>query len=81
MLPPIITKITGQVKVPFGEGIIVTRDTVIGCEVCQELFSPQSPHLNMALQGFSFLTLVIKYLYDMRIFIMSKIMIYIYISY
>ncbi|XP_012555047.1 glutamine-dependent NAD(+) synthetase isoform X1 [Hydra vulgaris] len=56
MLPPIITKITGQVKVPFGEAIIVARDTVLGCEVCQELFSPQSPHLNMALQGVEIVT-------------------------
>ncbi|XP_057308920.1 glutamine-dependent NAD(+) synthetase-like [Hydractinia symbiolongicarpus] len=50
-LPPLITKITGQTKVPFGEAIIATLDTVIGYEICEELFSPNSPHTNMALQG------------------------------
>jgi hypothetical protein len=25
-----ITEITGQVKVPFGDGVLATKDTVIG---------------------------------------------------
>ena len=42
---------TGQVKVPFGDAVIATLDTVVGCEVCHELFVPRSPHTDMALQG------------------------------
>jgi len=56
VLPPIISKVTGQKKCPFGDGIIYTNDTVIGCETCEELFVPSSPHTNMALQGVEIFT-------------------------
>ena len=29
-LPRMITDVTGQLKVPFGDGVLATRDTVIG---------------------------------------------------
>ena len=50
-LPPIITKITGQTKVPFGDAILSTLDTVIGFETCQELFEVNPTHVEMTLQG------------------------------
>ena len=50
-LPRMISKITGQQKVPFGDGVIATLDTVIGFETCEELFVPSSPNVNLALQG------------------------------
>ena len=32
--------ISYKVTVPFGDAVIATRDTVIGVEMCQELFIP-----------------------------------------
>lgn len=29
-----------QVKVPFGDAVISTKDTCIGVELCEELFTP-----------------------------------------
>lgn len=40
-LPTSISDITGQTVVPFGDGVLVTMDTVIGCETCEELFTGQ----------------------------------------
>ena len=51
-----IRRITGQVGfeititcielrqscVPFGDGVVATEDTVIGVELCEELFTPAS---------------------------------------
>lgn len=55
-LPKIIQEITGQLDVPFGDGILRTDDTVIGVELCEELFTPASPHTAMALEGTEILT-------------------------
>ena len=51
LLPPIITKVTGQTKAIFGDGIIQLLDTVIGHEICEELFNPMSSHVGMSMQG------------------------------
>ena len=37
-LPRLLSDITGQTVVPFGDGVVVTMDTVFGCETCEELF-------------------------------------------
>ncbi|KAK3854148.1 hypothetical protein Pcinc_039353 [Petrolisthes cinctipes] len=50
-LPSFITDIAGQETVPFGDAILVARDTVIGIEICEELWNPQSPHVPMGLDG------------------------------
>ncbi len=50
-LESIVGVITGQEKVPFGEALISTRDTCIGAETCEELFTPAAPHSPMALAG------------------------------
>lgn len=39
-LEQIAGKITGQYKVPFGDAVISTRDTCLGLETCEELFTP-----------------------------------------
>lgn len=39
-LPRIIQNIVKCQKVPFGDAIIRTRDTYIGAETCEELFTP-----------------------------------------
>jgi NAD+ synthase (glutamine-hydrolysing) len=39
-LEQIAGNITGQYKVPFGDAVISTRDTCLGLETCEELFTP-----------------------------------------
>ncbi|KAG1054311.1 hypothetical protein G6F43_003672 [Rhizopus delemar] len=50
-LPRMIQQITNQLLVPFGDSVISTFDTCIGCETCEELFTPASPHISMGLDG------------------------------
>ncbi|CAL3964520.1 unnamed protein product [Diplocarpon coronariae] len=50
-LPRIIHNIMGQKTVPIGDALISTLDTAIGCETCEELFTPNSPHIGMGLDG------------------------------
>ena len=50
-LETIVGKITGQEKVPFGDAIISTIDTCLGAETCEELFTPNAPHIPMGLDG------------------------------
>ncbi|KAJ3127900.1 glutamine-dependent NAD(+) synthetase [Nowakowskiella sp. JEL0407] len=50
-LPRIVRDVTGQDTVPIGDAVIATLDTVIGTEMCEELFTPNSPHIQMALDG------------------------------
>lgn len=37
---PETRKLTGQESAPFGDAVIETRDTTIGVELCEELFTP-----------------------------------------
>nr|CAG8545687.1 9640_t:CDS:10 [Entrophospora candida] len=55
-LPRIIRKITGQETVPIGDAVISTIDTCVGIELCEELFTPNSPHINMGLDGVEIFT-------------------------
>lgn len=55
-LPRIIQQVTGQVKVPFGDAVVSTVDTCIGVELCEELFTPASPHILMGLDGVEIFT-------------------------
>ncbi|PPQ69472.1 hypothetical protein CVT24_001488 [Panaeolus cyanescens] len=55
-LPRIIQAVTKQVKVPFGDAVISTTDTCIGVELCEELFTPASPHILMGLDGVEIFT-------------------------
>ncbi|KAK7687710.1 glutamine-dependent NAD(+) synthetase [Cerrena zonata] len=55
-LPRMIQNITGQVKVPFGDAVVSTIDTCIGVELCEELFTPASPHILMGLDGVEIFT-------------------------
>ena len=38
-LPAAIKKVTGQDQVKFGDVVIKTNDTLIGTEMCEELFT------------------------------------------
>lgn len=55
-LPVLIQRITGQSSVKFGDAVINTLDTVIGCETCEELFTPQAPHVQLSLDGVEIIT-------------------------
>ncbi|KAJ2759076.1 glutamine-dependent NAD(+) synthetase, partial [Coemansia nantahalensis] len=50
-LPPAIARLTGQTEVPLGDALVCARDTCIGVELCEELFTPESPHIPMSLAG------------------------------
>lgn len=39
-LPPMVARITDQSKVPFGDALLETRDSVVGFEICEELHTP-----------------------------------------
>lgn len=56
LLPKCIQKITGQSSVVIGDCVIETPETKIGAETCEELFTPQSPHIAMALDGVEIIT-------------------------
>lgn len=43
-------------QVPFGDVTLETMDTVFGFETCEELFTPNSPHVKMALGGVEIFT-------------------------
>ncbi|KAF7972744.1 hypothetical protein HWV62_17102 [Athelia sp. TMB] len=55
-LPRIIQAVTKQTKVPFGDAVVSTIDTCIGVELCEELFTPASPHILMGLDGVEIFT-------------------------
>lgn len=40
----------------FGDAVISTPDTCIGAETCEELFTPDSPHTHMSLDGVEIIT-------------------------
>ena len=50
-LERIIADITGQGTVPIGDCVLSTRDTAVGCETCEELFTPLNPSTYMGLNG------------------------------
>ena len=52
----ILVEATGQHRVPFGTGILITEDTSIGSEMCEELFNCNSPHIPMTSQGVEVIT-------------------------
>ncbi|KAF2085239.1 glutamine-dependent NAD(+) synthetase [Saccharata proteae CBS 121410] len=55
-LPRIIQDLVGSVKVPIGDSVISTKDTCIGAETCEELFTPAPPHSAMSLNGVEIFT-------------------------
>ncbi|XP_041662568.1 glutamine-dependent NAD(+) synthetase [Cheilinus undulatus] len=55
-LPRMIQEVTGQDTVPFGDCVLSTKDTCIGTELCEELWNPRSPHIQMGLDGVEIFT-------------------------
>lgn len=50
-LPRMVRDITEQSCVPFGDGVISTYDTCLAPEICEELWNPQSRHIDLSLDG------------------------------
>ncbi|CAK9043576.1 Glutamine-dependent NAD(+) synthetase (NAD(+) synthase [glutamine-hydrolyzing]) [Durusdinium trenchii] len=50
-LCPALERATKQRTVPFGDCCIETLDTKLASETCEELFTPNSPHINLGLAG------------------------------
>ncbi|KAG0140299.1 hypothetical protein CROQUDRAFT_718696 [Cronartium quercuum f. sp. fusiforme G11] len=51
VLPKFVRLVTGQTTVPIGNAIVMTEDSSIGIESCEELFTPNSPHIGLSLEG------------------------------
>ncbi|PHH87654.1 hypothetical protein CDD83_8588 [Cordyceps sp. RAO-2017] len=50
-LEKVVRDITGQRTVPIGDVVLSTMDTSVGCETCEELFTPSNPSTYMGLNG------------------------------
>lgn len=50
-LPRMIREITSQETVPFGDGCLALRDTVLTGETCEELWTPAAPHVRPMLRS------------------------------
>lgn len=50
-LPVRIQEITGQQTVPMGIFAISALDTALSFETCEELFTPNAPHIQLSLDG------------------------------
>ncbi|CAM9104348.1 unnamed protein product [Ectocarpus fasciculatus] len=46
-----LAEVTGQDKVPFGQTAVSALDALIAGETCEELWTPDSPHIGQALAG------------------------------
>ncbi|KAM5317233.1 glutamine-dependent NAD(+) synthetase [Glossophaga mutica] len=55
-LPRMLQDLTKQETVPFGDAVLATQDTCIGSEICEELWMPHSPHIDMGLDGVEIFT-------------------------
>eukprot|EP00041_Stephanoeca_diplocostata_P033529 m.1110105 g.1110105 ORF g.1110105 m.1110105 type:complete len:761 (-) comp24356_c0_seq8:2995-5277(-) len=56
-LPQILREATGgQTSAPFGDVYISLLDTSIAVETCEELFTPNSPHIEQSLNGVEIFT-------------------------
>lgn len=55
-LPRMIQDIVGKKTTTIGDAVISCQDTVVGCEACEELFTPNAPHIQMSLDGIEIFT-------------------------
>ena len=50
-LSDVLRSVTRQSVVPFGVGVIATEETKLASEICEELWTPNSPHVQLYLSG------------------------------
>jgi NH3-dependent NAD+ synthetase len=55
-LPEAVRLVAGQSQAPLGLGIVALRDATVASETCEELFTPDSPHIRLALEGVDIIT-------------------------
>lgn len=55
-LPPRVQEHQGCRQVPIGDVVLSTIDTCLAAETCEELFTPNSPHIEMGLNGVEIFT-------------------------
>ena len=55
-LPRMIQRLQGAKLVSFGDCVLSTADSCIGAETCEELFTPDGPHVHMGLNGVEIFT-------------------------
>lgn len=55
-LPQFLQDITGTRAVTFGDAKLDVAETMFGFETCEELFTPNSPHIQLALDGVEIFT-------------------------
>ena len=55
-LPRMIQGLQGATLVSFGDCVLSTADSCIGAETCEELFTPDGPHVHMGLNGVEIFT-------------------------
>jgi NAD+ synthase (glutamine-hydrolysing) len=55
-LPDAIARHQGTSIVKIGDAVIQTKDTCLGAETCEELFTPRAPHIEMSLDGVEIFT-------------------------
>ena len=48
---PILINLIGNIDIENHAAVISTRDICLGCESCEELFTPNAPHSAMSLNG------------------------------
>ncbi|KAI1812978.1 glutamine-dependent NAD synthetase [Poronia punctata] len=55
-LPKMLQKLQGSTHVPFGDCVVSTPDSCFGAETCEEMWSPDAPHIPMTLDGVEIIT-------------------------
>ncbi|OAA62146.1 glutamine-dependent NAD synthetase [Cordyceps fumosorosea ARSEF 2679] len=55
-LPKALQKLQGSTHVPFGDCVISTPDSCFGAETCEEMWTPNAPHIPMTLDGVEIIT-------------------------
>ena len=55
-LPDFITAATTQQTAPIGIAYLALKDCSLGCETCEELFTPRAPHIDLTLNGVEIIT-------------------------
>ncbi|OAA66733.1 glutamine-dependent NAD(+) synthetase synthase [Niveomyces insectorum RCEF 264] len=56
LLPPRVQELQGCRQVPIGDVLLSAIDTCLAAETCEELFTPNSPHIEMGLNGVEIFT-------------------------
>lgn len=51
-----LQEVQGATHVVFGDAAVSTPDTCFGAETCEELFTPNAPHIAMSLDGVEIIT-------------------------